>query len=227
MPTGSAATVAFKVEHGCDGSPTVSLAIQIPVTITDARPVDKAGWTGTAAANVVTYTGGPLDPDTQDTFAVSFTAPGAPGEVRFPIIQTCAVGEIAWLDIAVDGQPEPETPAPVLEITGEAIPTTEPATTEPATTEPAATESATTRPAVSEPATTAAPAATDASADTTEPVLIAPISADTEAAVPVVATAAAGGGSDGGGSSKAPIVIGALAVAAAAGAGVALARRRR
>ncbi len=130
VPVGETATVGFTVEHGCDGSPTVSVAIQIPSGITDARPVELAGWTGTAAGQVVTFAGGPLDPATAQTFSITFTAPTASGDARFPIIQTCQVGEIAWLDQEVEGQPEPETPAPTVHILGPGQ-TAESAATEP------------------------------------------------------------------------------------------------
>ena len=117
VAAGSAATVGFGVEHGCDGSNTSAVQIKIPDSVTDAKPVDKAGWTTTATDDTVTFTGGDLDAETADTFAITFTAPATPGTIYFPIVQTCVVGETAWIEIPVAGATEPEHPAPALLIT--------------------------------------------------------------------------------------------------------------
>lgn len=114
---GTAATVAFSLEHGCDGSPTTGLNIQVPSGITDAQPVTKDGWTGAVDADVIRFSGGSIDAATPDSFSITFTAPTTPGVINFPVVQTCAEGEIAWLDIAAEGEAEPEHPAPALLIT--------------------------------------------------------------------------------------------------------------
>ena len=113
-------TVSFGVEHGCDGSPTTELQIQVPATVADAQPVDKDGWTASVDAQVVTFTGGSLAADTPDDFAISFTAPTAPGPIAFPIVQLCEVGQLDWIESAVEGGAEPEHPAPSVLVTAEA-----------------------------------------------------------------------------------------------------------
>ena len=117
IEAGKPATVAFNVEHGCNGSPTTSLAFKLPSDVTDAKPVTKAGWTGTVASGVLTFSGGSLGATTQDTFSISFTAPATAELIRFPVVQTCAVGLTNWLDVPVAGQPEPDHPAPTITVT--------------------------------------------------------------------------------------------------------------
>jgi uncharacterized protein YcnI len=117
VQAGTPATVSFLVEHGCAGSDTTALDIKIPDSITEAKPVAKAGWTAIIEAGVVHFSGGTLDAKTPDTFTIAFTAPSAAGVVDFPIVQKCVVGETDWIDIAAAGQPEPEHPAAAMTIT--------------------------------------------------------------------------------------------------------------
>ena len=51
----------------------------VAIAPASAAPVDKDGWTGSADGRVITYEGGPLAPDVEDTFAVTFTAPASTG----------------------------------------------------------------------------------------------------------------------------------------------------
>ena len=113
VPAGSAATVEFTVQHGCDGSPTTKIEFQVPDEIDDALAVDKDGWTGSVADGVVTYEGGPLPADREDTFSVSFTAPATVGAtLAFPFLQTCVEGSIDWIQLDEGA----ERPAPIIEI---------------------------------------------------------------------------------------------------------------
>ena len=113
-------TVSFGVEHGCEESPTTEMQIKIPDGVTDAQPVEKDGWTTTVDTQVVTFTGGPLAADTPDDFAVTFTAPSAPGPIVFPIVQLCEVGQLDWIETALEGEAEPEHPAPIVQVTADA-----------------------------------------------------------------------------------------------------------
>ena len=113
-------TVSFGVEHGCDTSPTTELQIQVPAVVADAQPVEKDGWTASVDAQVITFTGGSLPADTPDDFAITFTAPTAPGPIAFPIVQLCEVGQLDWIETPVEGAAEPEHPAPNVLVTAEA-----------------------------------------------------------------------------------------------------------
>ncbi len=117
VAAGTATTVGFLVEHGCNGSNTKQLEIKIPSGITDAKAVDKPGWTTSSATSTITFSGGSLDATTPDTFHVSFTAPAVPGTIYFPIVQTCVVGDTAWIELPQTGQAVPQHPAPAVKIT--------------------------------------------------------------------------------------------------------------
>jgi uncharacterized protein YcnI len=130
-PAGSRTTFGFLVEHGCDDSPTVAVSIQLPDGAFDAVPQPPAGWTGVVEDGqppVVTFTGGPLAADVEETFAVELVTPNRPGEtVLFPTVQACEAGEIGWIDPAEGA----EEPAPRIVLTENAQPIL-PSTTTPA-----------------------------------------------------------------------------------------------
>jgi periplasmic copper chaperone A len=130
MQAGAAGTVAFNVEHGCEGSPTTSMKFEIPDGVTGVSAVDKEGWTSSITGDTLEYSGGPLAADEEDHFDIAFTAPAQAGDIRFPVIQTCEVGELAWIEVAEDGAAEPEHPAPTIKIT-EGPPTAADLTPEP------------------------------------------------------------------------------------------------
>lgn len=117
VEAGTVATVSFAVEHGCNGSNTTQLEFKAPDGVTDATAVDKSGWTTSAAGGTVTFAAGNLDASTPDTFSITFTAPTTPGTIYFPVVQTCAAGETAWIELPVDGGAEPEHPAPAVLVT--------------------------------------------------------------------------------------------------------------
>jgi MYXO-CTERM domain-containing protein len=121
-PAASRTTFSFVVEHGCDGSPTVEVAIRIPEGAFDIVPAAPAGWVGTVEPGtqaVVRFTGGPLPADVEGTFGFDLVTPNLPGQtVLFPTVQTCEVGEIAWIDPADVA----EEPAPRVRLTENAQP---------------------------------------------------------------------------------------------------------
>jgi uncharacterized protein YcnI len=139
VPAGETSSAAFRVGHGCDDSPTVSVAMQIPPGVTSVVPKAKPGWTieveeGTLPEPVdvdgetvtegvvqVTWTGGSLDSHQYDEFEIRARFPNAAGEtVYFPVIQTCEEGEHAWIEIPEEGAAEPEEPAPGITLTASA-----------------------------------------------------------------------------------------------------------
>ena len=95
---GTTTTIQFNVEHGCDGSPTTKVEIKVPQQVTDVAAVDKPGWSGTVAGQVVTYTGGSQDAQTATDFGVKVTLPASPAKLEFPVVQTCEKGSIDWIE---------------------------------------------------------------------------------------------------------------------------------
>ncbi len=114
---GATTTIQFKIEHGCDGSPTTKVEIKTPAGVTNVAAVDKPGWTGAVANGVVTYSGGRLGPDTPDIFGVTVKLPTSAGKLAFPTVQTCEKGSLDWIEPTPAGGSEPEHPAPVVEVT--------------------------------------------------------------------------------------------------------------
>lgn len=123
----------FRVSHGCDGSPTVRLRIEIPEGVESAKPRPKPGWsiaieTETLATPIQSEGGeitervsaivweGRLDDAYFDTFGVMMRLPAASGLLYFPTAQSCDQGETRWTDIPEAGAAWNSVPypAPVL-----------------------------------------------------------------------------------------------------------------
>lgn len=131
--------VTFTVPHGCDGSPTTSLEIQIPEAILDVTPAIVPGWdvditteplaepvegphgeSITERESVVTYAAQPgneLPDGFRTSFTIGFRAPDAAGEeLVFPAVQGCVEGETAWIELHSGEGEEPDYPAPVVQV---------------------------------------------------------------------------------------------------------------
>jgi periplasmic copper chaperone A len=119
IQAGTTSELAFGVEHGCDGSPLVKVEIQVPEGVTDVEAVPGPdGWTGVVADGVVTFTGGPQPAEEPIDFSIRATFPDTPDEmVGFPTVETCEEGSISWIEPVVEGQDEPESPAPTVLLT--------------------------------------------------------------------------------------------------------------
>ena len=136
---GSYSVVTFSVGHGCEGSPTTRIEIQVPESVLSVTPTrnpyyeveatqaqleepitDSHGNEVTERTASIVYTADTPLPDGQrDTFELSFQVPDAEGEtLSFPTIQTCEKGETAWTQVPADGQDadELESPAPAFEV---------------------------------------------------------------------------------------------------------------
>lgn len=131
-PAGSYAVLTFSVPHGCEGSPTTEIAIEIPEQILAVTPTINPNWDaeklaadGSPAENgpvaEVVYTAKtPLPSDLRDALELSVRLPDEAGQtLAFPVVQTCEGGETAWDQIAEEGE-DPhglEAPAPLVEVT--------------------------------------------------------------------------------------------------------------
>jgi uncharacterized protein YcnI len=148
--------VVFRVPNESDTASTVKIRVQIPtdppLASVSLQPVP--GWTATTtktplnppvtdddgnqiteAVSVVEFAAdaGGIGPGQFQEFALSGGPfPDAPS-LTFPVVQTYSDGsESAWIEPTVDGQPEPEHPAPVLSLAGE--PAASPSTADTTTT---------------------------------------------------------------------------------------------
>jgi len=143
-PTTTAAgayTVAtFAMSHGCEGSPTTRIEIQVPESVLSVAPTrnpfydvektmeqlgepvtDTHGNEVTERVASIVYTAKTPLPDGQrDHFELSFQIPDAEGDMlTFPTVQTCEEGETGWVEVPAEGQDpdELDSPAPAFEIT--------------------------------------------------------------------------------------------------------------
>ncbi|WP_158603871.1 YcnI family copper-binding membrane protein [Cryobacterium tepidiphilum] len=138
-PAGSSAVLTFTLPHGCDGSATTAISIEIPKGITGVTPTAKAGWnvekvavdldkplddghgnTITTRTGSIRYTADtPLADGLRDTFALSVPLPAdAAGEsLQFPVLQACESGTVEWNETQKAGAEEPEHPAPAVTVT--------------------------------------------------------------------------------------------------------------
>ena len=117
VEAGKSATVSFSPSHGCDGSPTISLAFKMPGSVSNAVPVAKTGWETSTADGVVTFSGGSLEATTVENFDITFTAPADAGPIFFPVVQKCEKGEINWIDMPNPDGTEAEFAAPLVNVT--------------------------------------------------------------------------------------------------------------
>jgi uncharacterized protein YcnI len=129
----------FVVPHGCSGSATVKLRVQIPqgVIATEAKPT--AGWNvetikgkyadaydyqGAKVSEGITevdWDGGKLPDKTRETFAIEtfLTDSLKPNKMLyFPVVQECEQGISRWIEIpADDAHPrESKWPAPGVKL---------------------------------------------------------------------------------------------------------------
>ena len=124
---GASSRVAFSFSHGCDGSATTALVVELPDSVETATPVVDGVWTierdlgDNGLPTSVTFTAAaPVADGLAATAAmdVVFGADAADTEVAFPITQICETGETAWVEEAAEGQDphELEAPAPTVAV---------------------------------------------------------------------------------------------------------------
>ena len=119
MPDGDRTMVHLTVEHGCGDLDLTGLRVQMPKGATQITAEDPAGWTNVVSPAEITWTGGPHPAHEELEFEFSLKLSQAAGEsVYFPAIETCPGGEVAWIELPVEGQPEPEHPAALIVVGG-------------------------------------------------------------------------------------------------------------
>jgi periplasmic copper chaperone A len=139
-PAGSTYKAVFQVGHGCQGSPTTGISVQIPAGFQGAKPYPKAGW---ALETRLAKLARPYDNHgkqvSEDVTTVSWTAaskeaalpeayfdefmlrgrlPDAAGPMWFKVLQTCTSGSANWSEVPAPGASAKtlKLPALLLEI---------------------------------------------------------------------------------------------------------------
>lgn len=129
----------FVVPHGCAGSPTVKLRVQIPEGVIALEAKPTAGWNveivkGNYAAaydyqggkifegiKEIDWSGGRLPDKTRETFVIEtfLTEALKPNTtLYFPVVQECEQGVSRWIEVPADdgGEHQSKWPAPGLKL---------------------------------------------------------------------------------------------------------------
>ncbi len=138
---GSYTVLTMSVPHGCDGSPTTEVEIQVPESVLSVTPTrnplydldvniqqldepltDAHGNEVTERVGSIVYTARtPLPEGQRDTFELSFQVPDVAGEtLAFPTIQTCEQGRTDWIEVPEDGSGRRGAGAPGAVVRGAA-----------------------------------------------------------------------------------------------------------
>ncbi|MCO5080446.1 MAG: YcnI family protein [Rhizobiaceae bacterium] len=139
-PVASTYKAIFRVPHGCEGTPTNVIRVQIPEGVISVKPQPKAGWKlekvrgkyaktydyyGTPTSEgvkEVVWSGGSLGDDEYDEFVLRGYVTGdlKVGEtLYFPVVQECPEGKAErWIEIPAAGQSgdDLELPAPGVKL---------------------------------------------------------------------------------------------------------------
>ncbi len=138
---GKSYKAVFEVPHGCAGSATTRIRIQIPQGVIGVKPMPKPGWNvetikGKYASEYdlhgvklsegvkeVVWSGGKLPDDFYDEFVINtfLTVDLKPNTtLYFPVVQECEQGVSRWIDIPADGDAgharDSKSPAPGVKL---------------------------------------------------------------------------------------------------------------
>jgi uncharacterized protein YcnI len=134
-PAGDYFKAAFRVTHGCQGTPTVAVTIRIPEGVLGAKPQAKPGWTIEIktrpvdppvdlghgfllrqTATEITWRGSLANAHFDD-FSLSMRTPDKPGTtLYFPTIQACEKGSYEWVEVPKPGDHHLHAPAPAVKL---------------------------------------------------------------------------------------------------------------
>jgi len=137
--------ITFRVPNESDTASTVRVRIEFPANppLASVSLLPIPGWTATTTktkfdppisdddgnqvsegVSVVDFAadaGGGIGPGQFQEFSLSVGPLPNATSLAFPVVQTYSDGsEAAWIDPTIEGQPEPEHPAPVLSLGGHA-----------------------------------------------------------------------------------------------------------
>lgn len=135
---GSYYKAVFAVPHGCAGSSTVKIRVQIPEGVIAAKPMPKAGWSVdvvegkyaneydyhgnklSSGVKEVAWSGGKLLDKHYDEFVIStfLTDSLKPRTtLYFPVVQECETGVSRWIEVPAEGAGhEGKSPAPGVKL---------------------------------------------------------------------------------------------------------------
>ncbi len=137
---GTSYRAAFRVGHGCAGSPTTAIKVFIPAGFSGAKPMPKPGWSlavrlarldtpyrshgreVTEDVAEVTWTAQSRESALPDAWYDEFVLHGSlsakAGPMWFRVLQTCESGSLDWAEIPATGTSTRglKSPAALLEV---------------------------------------------------------------------------------------------------------------
>jgi len=124
VETGNFYKAVLGIGHGCKGSTTTKITVELPEGVNKAKPMPKAGWqveilTGsTGNVNQIVWSGGELLDAHFDEFVFKAKIDAAPQTLFFLTKQECEKGEIYWSEIPEKGKTthDYKFPAPALKV---------------------------------------------------------------------------------------------------------------
>jgi len=138
---GAAYKGVLRVPHGCEGQATHTVRIKLPDEVVGVKPMPKAGWklttvegpyakpfdnhgcSETKGVREIVWSGGDLADAHYDEFVFTSTIirDAAAGMIYAPVVQECANGRQAWIDIPKAGEARPKAPAPGIRLVSAAV----------------------------------------------------------------------------------------------------------
>jgi periplasmic copper chaperone A len=135
-PADSWFRTALRVSHGCEGTPTIAVRVQLPDGVVSVRPQMKPGWdisikmrtldqpiegphgAITEVVDEIAWRSGPLPDAYFDEFGLTMRLPAEQGTLYFPTVQECEEGIHRWIEIPSGGQAwgDLDEPAPFVTV---------------------------------------------------------------------------------------------------------------
>jgi uncharacterized protein YcnI/copper(I)-binding protein len=133
---GSTYKGVLRIPHGCAGQATHTVRVTLPDEIVGVKPMPKAGWklttidgayvkpfenhgrTEEKGVRQIVWSEGELADAHYDEFVFTSTImrDAAGGMIYVPVVQECANGQQAWVQIPKAGEPRPKSPAPGIRL---------------------------------------------------------------------------------------------------------------
>lgn len=133
---GSTYKAVLRVPHGCEGSPTLKVRVQLPEGVIGVKPMPKADWTLetakgdyagsyslwgeplTSGVREIVWSGKLLDEHYDEFVFRGYLSDALPPDtvLYFPVVQECEQGVERWIEIPAEGKSadDYDYPAPGL-----------------------------------------------------------------------------------------------------------------
>ena len=125
--------LSFGISHGCEGSPTLEVVVELPESVMGAKPMPKPGWTVETEVRPLSVPfslhGKEIKQDVRvirwremlidaqyDEFVVMSKLWNKTGPIFIPVTQVCEKGRMNWNQLPDGSGVRSIYPAPVIEV---------------------------------------------------------------------------------------------------------------